>query len=258
MLGLREQVGLEKSSLTDELIRRFLSEFPQKTVVSVDPSRIKTGGALLGDRIRMNSIDTPRVYMRSMATRASDRSTSAALKEVIHLYRKAGFDLIIVETSGIGQSGAEIVELTDIQLYVMTSEYGAYTEKILADLIVLNKFEKKGSKDDIRKQLQRNSGQWQTDLTEMPVYPTIASQFNDEGVNRLFSALIKKIKAQYGLDWSTIVYIHSEPATEIQNQEIIPEKRVRYLSEIAETVHRYHKWVKQQMAAATKWGQLKP
>ena len=268
VVGITGTGGAGKSSLTDELIRRFLSEFPQKTiaVVSVDPSRIKTGGALLGDRIRMNSIDTPRVYMRSMATRASDRSTSAALKEVIHLYRKAGFDLIIVETSGIGQSGAEIVELTDIQLYVMTSEYGAATqlEKInmldLADLIVLNKFEKKGSKDalrDIRKQLQRNSVQWQTDLAEMPVYPTIASQFNDEGVNRLFSALIKKIKAQYGLDWSTIVYIHSEPATEIQNQEIIPEKRVRYLSEIAETVHSYHKWVKQQMAAATKWGQLK-
>jgi methylmalonyl-CoA mutase len=201
-----------------------------------------------------------------MATRASDRSTSAALKEVINLYLKAGFDLIIVETSGIGQSGAEIVELTDIQLYVMTSEYGAATqlEKInmldLADLIVLNKFEKKGSKDalrDIRKQLQRNSGQWQTDLTEMPVYPTIASKFNDEGVNRLFSALIKKIKVQYGLDWSTIVYMLSEPATEIQNQGIIPAKRVRYLSEIAETVRSYHKWVQQQMEVATKWGQLK-
>jgi methylmalonyl-CoA mutase len=235
VVGITGTGGAGKSSLTDELIRRFLSEFSQKTiaVVSVDPSRIKTGGALLGDRIRMNSIDTPRVYMRSMATRASDRSTSAALKEVINLYRKANFDLIIVETSGIGQSGAEIVELTDIQLYVMTSEYGAATqlEKInmldLADLIVLNKFEKKGSKDalrDIRKQLQRNSGQWQTDLTEMPVYPTIASQFNDEGVNRLFSALIKKIKAYYGLNWSTSVYMHSEPATEIQNQGIIPAK----------------------------------
>jgi methylmalonyl-CoA mutase len=268
VVGITGTGGAGKSSLTDELIRRFLSEFPQKTIalVSVDPSRIKTGGALLGDRIRMNSIDTPRVYMRSMATRASDRSTSAALKEVINLYLKAGFDLIIVETSGIGQSGAEIVELTDIQLYVMTSEYGAATqlEKInmldLADLIVLNKFEKKGSKDalrDIRKQLQRNSGQWQTDLTEMPVYPTIASKFNDEGVNRLFSALIKKIKVQYGLDWSTIVYMLSEPATEIQNQGIIPAKRVRYLSEIAETVRSYHKWVQQQMEVATKWGQLK-
>ena len=268
IVGITGTGGAGKSSLTDELIRRFLSEFPQKTiaVVSVDPSRIKTGGALLGDRIRMNSIDTPRVYMRSMATRASDRSTSAALKEVINLYRKASFDLIIVETSGIGQSGAEIVDLTDIQLYVMTSEYGAATqlEKInmldLADLIVLNKFEKKGSKDalwDIRKQLQRNSGQWQTDLTEMPVYPTIASQFNDEGVNRLFSALIKKIKTYYGLNWSTSAYMHSEPVTEIQNQGIIPAKRVRYLSEIAETVHSYHNRVQQQMEAATKWGQLK-
>lgn len=268
VVGITGTGGAGKSSLTDELIRRFLSEFPQKTiaVVSVDPSRIKTGGALLGDRIRMNSIDTPRVYMRSMATRASDRSTSAALKEVINLYRKAGFDLIVVETSGIGQSGAEIVELTDIQLYVMTSEYGAATqlEKInmldLADLIVLNKFEKKRSADalrDIRKQLQRNSGQWHSDLADMPVYPTIASQFNDEGVNRLFSALIDKINSYYGLEWTTSVYKHSEPATAIHTQAIIPAKRVRYLSEIADTVRGYHKWVSQQMELASKWGQLK-
>lgn len=268
VIGITGTGGAGKSSLTDELVRRFLAEFPQKTIaiVSVDPSRVKTGGALLGDRIRMNSIDTPRVFMRSMATRASDRATSAALRDVINLYRKAQFDLIIVETSGIGQSGAEIVDLTDLQLYVMTSEFGAATqlEKInmldLADLIVLNKFEKKGSADalrDIRKQLQRNSGQWHSDLATMPVYPTIASQFNDEGVNRLFSALVDKINRFYGLEWTTSVYTRSEPATELHTQAIIPAKRVRYLSEIADTVRGYHKWVQQQMEQASKWGQLR-
>ena len=268
LIGITGTGGAGKSSLTDELVRRFLAEFPQKTIaiVSVDPSRVKTGGALLGDRIRMNSIDTPRVFMRSMATRASDRATSAALRDVINLYRKAQFDLIIVETSGIGQSGAEIVDLTDLQLYVMTSEFGAATqlEKInmldLADLIVLNKFEKKGSADalrDIRKQLQRNSGQWHSDLATMPVYPTIASQFNDEGVNRLFSALVDKINRFYGLQWTTSVYTRSEPATELHTQAIIPAKRVRYLSEIADTVRGYHKWVQQQMEQASKWGQLR-
>ena len=268
VIGITGTGGAGKSSLTDELVRRFLSEFPQKTIgiVSVDPSRVKTGGALLGDRIRMNSIDTDRVFMRSMATRASDRAISAALKDVINLYRMAGFDLIVVETSGIGQSGAEIVDLTDLQLYVMTSEFGAATqlEKInmldLADLIVLNKFEKKGSADalrDIRKQLQRNSGQWHRDLADMPVYPTIASQFNDEGVNRLFSALIDTINSYYGLEWTTSVYTRSEPATAIHTQAIIPASRVRYLSEIAETVRSYHKWVQQQMELASKWGQLR-
>mgnify|MGYP001604402442 FL=1 len=268
VIGITGTGGAGKSSLTDELVRRFLAEFPQKTIaiVSVDPSRVKTGGALLGDRIRMNSIDTPRVFMRSMATRASDRATSEALRDVINLYRKAQFDLIIVETSGIGQSGAEIVDLTDLQLYVMTSEFGAATqlEKInmldLADLIVLNKFEKKGSADalrDIRKQLQRNSGQWHSDLATMPVYPTIASQFNDEGVNRLFSALVDKINRFYGLEWTTSVYTRSEPATELHTQAIIPAKRVRYLSEIADTVRGYHKWVQQQMEQASKWGQLR-
>ena len=268
VIGITGTGGAGKSSLTDELVRRFLSEFPQKTIgiVSIDPSRVKTGGALLGDRIRMNSIDTERVFMRSMATRASDRATSAALRDVINLYRVAGFDLIVVETSGIGQSGAEIVDLTDLQLYVMTSEFGAATqlEKInmldLADFVVLNKFEKKGSADalrDIRKQLQRNSGQWHSDLADMPVYPTIASQFNDEGVNRLFSALIDKINRYYDLEWTTSVYTRSEPATEIHTQAIIPAKRVRYLSEIADTVRGYHKWVSQQMELASKWGQLR-
>jgi methylmalonyl-CoA mutase len=214
----------------------------------------------------MNSIDTPRVFMRSLATRASNRSTSEALEAITALYKTVGFDLIIVETSGIGQSGTEIVDLTDIPIYVMTSEYGAATqlEKInmldLAELIVLNKFEKKGSLDalrDIRKQIQRNSGLWHEDPATMPVYPTIAAQFNDEGVNRLFSALIDKINARYGLGWEKSLYTESEPSDRIQSQAIIPSKRVRYLSEISDTIREYHAWSDNQVEIATKWDEVR-
>ncbi|MBO6524142.1 MAG: methylmalonyl-CoA mutase family protein [Balneolaceae bacterium] len=267
LLGITGTGGAGKSSLTDEIVRRFLTEFENLTIgiISVDPSRLKTGGALLGDRIRMNSIDTERVFMRSLATRASNRSTSAALEAVIELYKVAGFDLIIVETSGIGQSGTEIVDLTDIPMYVMTSEYGASTqlEKInmldLADLVVLNKFEKKGSQDalrDIRKQMLRNAGQWHAKPEEMPVYPTIAAQFNDEGVNRLFKAIVDKINDKYSLSWETSIYTNSEPSEDIQAQAIIPGKRVRYLSEISETIRNYHQWVDQQVEIASKWDEI--
>jgi methylmalonyl-CoA mutase len=268
LLGITGTGGAGKSSLTDEIVRRFLTEFEDINIgiISVDPSRLKTGGALLGDRIRMNSIDTPRVYMRSLATRASNRSTSEALEAVIALYKSAGFDLIIVETSGIGQSGTEIVDLTDISLYVMTSEYGAATqlEKInmldLADVVVLNKFEKKGAMDalrDVRKQMQRNSGQWHADPATMPVFPTIAAQFNDEGVNRLFSALVDHINSKYGLDWEKKIYLNSEPSEDIRSQAIIPGKRVRYLSEISETIRDYHTWAEQQVEIASKWDEVK-
>ncbi|MCG8374454.1 MAG: methylmalonyl-CoA mutase family protein, partial [Balneolales bacterium] len=268
LIGITGTGGAGKSSLTDELVRRFLTEFEDLNIaiVSVDPSRLKTGGALLGDRIRMNSIDTPRVYMRSLATRASNRSTSEALEGVIQLYKAAGFDLIIVETSGIGQSGTEIVDLTDISVYVMTSEYGAATqlEKInmldLADFVVLNKFEKKGSKDalrDVRKQMQRNSGQWHANPESMPVFPTIAAQFNDEGVNRLFSALVDEINAKYELTWEKQLFTDSEPATDIEAQAIIPGKRVRYLSEISESVRDYHVWVEKQVEIASKWDEVR-
>ncbi|HCD51896.1 MAG TPA: methylmalonyl-CoA mutase [Balneolaceae bacterium] len=267
VIGITGTGGAGKSSLTDEIVRRFLEEFEQINIgiVSVDPSRIKTGGALLGDRIRMNSIDTNRVFMRSLATRASNRSTSAALKPIIELYKTAGFDLIIAETSGIGQSGTEIIDVCDIPVYVMTSEYGAATqlEKInmldLADFVVLNKFEKKGSLDalrDIRKQMLRNSGQWHAEPDEMPVYPTIAAQFNDEGVNRLFKAIVEKMNSDYGLTLQTTLHEESEPATSIQSQAIIPGKRVRYLSEISESVRNYHKWVEQQSDLAAKWEQI--
>lgn len=268
LIGITGTGGAGKSSLTDEIVRRFLNEFSELSIgiISVDPSRMKTGGALLGDRIRMNSIDTPRVFMRSLATRASNRSTSEALEAVIALYKSVGFDLIIVETSGIGQSGTEIVDLTDIPLYVMTSEYGAATqlEKInmldLAEIVVLNKFEKKGSLDalrDIRKQIQRNSGLWHDDPASMPVYPTIAAQFNDEGVNRLFSALVDKINNRYELNWEKVLYTESEPSDGIQSQAIIPGKRVRYLSEISETIRDYHTWANQQVEIAAKWDEVR-
>ncbi|MFP8488091.1 methylmalonyl-CoA mutase family protein [Gracilimonas sp. Q87] len=267
LVGITGTGGAGKSSLTDELVRRFLTEFEDLTIgiISVDPSKIKTGGALLGDRIRMNSIDTERVYMRSMATRASNRSTSKGLLGAIELYKTAGFDLIIVETSGIGQSGTEIVEYTDIPIYVMTSEYGAATqlEKInmldLAELVVLNKFEKKGSLDalrDIRKQMIRNSGRWHAKQEDMPVYPTIAAQFNDEGVNRLFKAIVDHINDRYEIGWETKIYTDPHPAEDIQAQAIIPGKRVRYLSEISETVRDYHEWVEEQVDVASKLDQV--
>jgi len=263
LVGITGTGGAGKSSLTDELVRRFLTEFEDLSiaVISIDPSKVRTGGALLGDRIRMNSLDPERVYMRSLATRTSNRATSLSVKGAIEICKTAGFDLIIVETSGIGQSDTEIVNIADIPMYVMTSEYGAATqlEKInmldLAELVVLNKFEKKGSLDafrDVRKQMQRNRGAWERNPEEMPVYPTIAAQFNDEGVNRLFKALTNRINDRYGLNWETNIYTNPEPAEDIQTQSIIPSKRQRYLSDISETIRDYHKWAENQVEIASK------
>lgn len=262
LIGITGTGGAGKSSLTDELIRRFLTEFEDKTiaVISIDPSKVRTGGALLGDRIRMNSLDPDRVYMRSLATRASNRTTSKSIKGAIEVCKKAGFDLVIVETSGIGQSDTEIVNITDVPTYVMTSEYGAATqlEKInmldLAEVVVLNKFEKKGSLDalrDVRKQMKRNRGAWHADPEEMPVYPTIAAQFNDKGINRLFKALVDKVNEHYKLSWETQYYENSEPAEDVQSQAIIPGKRKRYLSEISETLRDYHQWAEKQSEIAS-------
>ncbi|HLR26966.1 MAG TPA: methylmalonyl-CoA mutase family protein, partial [Fodinibius sp.] len=231
----------------------------------IDPSKVRTGGALLGDRIRMNSLDPDRVYMRSMATRATNRATSKSVKGAIQICQTAGYDLVIVETSGIGQSDSQIVDISDIPLYVMTSEYGAATqlEKInmldLAELVVLNKFEKKGSLDalrDIRKQMKRNRGEWDKDVADMPVYPTIAAQFNDEGVNRLFKALVDEINRHYDLSWETGMYTNPEPAEDIQAQAIIPGKRQRYLSEISESIRDYHRWAENQEKIARRLGQV--
>ncbi len=263
LVGITGTGGAGKSSLTDELVRRFLAEFENITIaiISIDPSKVRTGGALLGDRIRMNSLDPDRVYMRSLATRAHNQSTSSAVKGAIEVCKTAGFDLVIVETSGIGQSGTEIVDISDIPLYVMTSEYGAATqlEKInmldLAELVVLNKFEKKGSLDalrDVRKQMKRNLGAWDADQEDMPVFPTIAAQFNDKGVNHLFKALVDSINDHYSINWKTEIYTDPEPAEDIQAQAIIPGKRQRYLSEISETVREYHEWAEEQADIAAK------
>lgn len=268
VLGITGTGGAGKSSLTDEIIRRFLTEFRELTigVISIDPSKLTTGGSLLGDRIRMNSINTPNVYMRSMATRTSNKAISDSVKGAIEIYKLAGFDLIIVETSGIGQGGAEIIDICDIPLYVMTHEYGAATqlEKInmldLADIVVLNKFEKKGSLDalrDVRKQIQRNRGEWHSKPETMPVYPTIAALFNDEGVHRLFAAIVSKINSEFGLSWEPSIYTDTAPAENLQTQAVIPGKRQRYLSEISETIENYHSWAADQVDIASKLGEVR-
>lgn len=264
ILGITGTGGAGKSSLTDELIRRFLQEFPDKkiAILSVDPTKQKTGGALLGDRIRMNAIFNNRVYMRSLATRGSRTELSSSIGDVLDVVRVAGFDLIVVETSGIGQGDAEITNYTDLSMYVMTSEFGAPTqlEKIdmidYADLIAINKFERKGSEDALRqvqKQFQRSRELWDDAIDTMPVFGTIASQFNDLGTNSLFAALVAKINEKFGSDWQTSY----EQFVKTQKQNIvIPNDRRYYLRELSETVRNYHKHAEQQAILATKWYQL--
>ncbi|TYS64057.1 methylmalonyl-CoA mutase family protein [Bacillus infantis] len=264
VIGITGTGGAGKSSLTDELIRRFINEIPEKKVaiLSVDPTKQKTGGALLGDRIRMNSIFSPRVYMRSLATRKSKSELSLAIKDAISVVKAAGFDLVVVETSGIGQGDAEIAEICDLSMYVMTSEFGAPSqlEKIdmldYADLIVINKFERKGSEDarrQVQKQYQRNHMLFEKELEEMPVYGTIASQFNDPGTNALFAALVEKMNEKAGLGWSTS--FSKNEVVEKQNV-IIPNEQRYYLREVSETVRNYHKKAEDQAALARKLFQL--
>lgn len=264
VMGITGTGGAGKSSLTDELIRRFLKEFPEKRVaiLSVDPTKQKTGGALLGDRIRMNAIFNNRVYMRSLATRGSRTELTASIGDVIDVVRVAGYDLIIVETSGIGQGDAEITKYTDLSMYVMTSEFGAPTqlEKIdmidFADVIAINKFERKGSEDALRqvqKQYQRSRELWDESLDNMPVYGTIASQFNDKGTNALFAALVQIINQKTGSDWETSY----EQFAKTQKQDvIIPNDRRYYLRELTDTVRGYHKKTEQQVAFARRLFQL--
>lgn len=264
VIGITGTGGAGKSSLTDELIRRFLNEIPQKKVaiLSIDPTKQKTGGALLGDRIRMNAIFSPRVYMRSLATRSSRSELSLAIKDAIAVVKTAGFDLIIVETSGIGQGDAAIAEICDVSMYVMTSEFGAPSqlEKIdmidFADLIVINKFERKGSEDALRqvqKQYQRSRGLFDQDFSEMPVYGTIASQFNDPGTNALFAALIEELNEKAGTSWTPSF---SKSAKVEKQNVIIPNDRRYYLREISETVRMFHKKSEEQEAAARRLFQL--
>jgi len=260
VLGITGTGGSGKSSLVDELVRRFLVDFPEKeiAVVSVDPSKRKTGGALLGDRIRMNSIKSDRVYMRSLATRQSNLALSKHVAEAILVLKAANYDLIILETSGIGQSDTEILDHSDVSLYVMTPEYGAATqlEKIdmldFADVIALNKFDKRGALDalrDVRKQYQRNHNLWDEPVDSMPVHGTIASQFNDPGMNSLYKVIIDKVKERTGAALDSSFEITKEMSEKIF---VIPPDRTRYLSEISENNRAYDKWVNQQVEVAEK------
>jgi len=260
VLGITGTGGSGKSSLVDELVRRFLVDFPEKTVglISVDPSKRKTGGALLGDRIRMNAINNSRVYMRSLATRQSNLALSKYVNEAVQVLKAAEFDLIILETSGIGQSDTEIIEHSDTSLYVMTPEFGAATqlEKIdmldFADLVALNKFDKRGALDavrDVKKQYMRNNNLWHIHMDDMPVYGTIASQFNDPGMNTLYKGIMDKLVEKTGVNLKSTLEITKEMSEKIF---VIPPARVRYLSEIAESNRGYDKKVDEQVLVAQK------
>ncbi|GMQ29912.1 methylmalonyl-CoA mutase family protein [Algoriphagus confluentis] len=257
VLGITGTGGAGKSSLVDELVRRFILDFEDKTmaIISVDPSKRKTGGALLGDRIRMNSIHHPRVFMRSLATRQSNLALSKYVQDAVDTVKAAGFDLIILETSGIGQSDTEIIEHSDLSLYVMTPEYGAASqlEKIdmldFADVIALNKFDKRGALDairDVKKQYKRNHNLWETADEDIPVFGTIASQFNDPGMNQLYRAIIGKVNDKFP-GWESTFELTAGTSEKIY---IIPPARTRYLSEITEVNRNYDKWVEEQKEIA--------
>lgn len=258
VLGITGTGGAGKSSLVDELVRRFLIDFEDKSIaiISVDPSKRKTGGALLGDRIRMNAINNSRVYMRSLATRQSNLALSKYVQEAVNVVKTAGYDLVILETSGIGQSDTEIIEHSDLSLYVMTPEYGAATqlEKIdmldFADIIALNKFDKRGALDalrDVKKQYQRNHQLFDTNVDELPVFGTIASQFNDPGMNRLYRVIMDTIADKTGADLKSSFQASEEMSEKVF---IIPPKRTRYLSEISDSIREYDQWVEKQREIA--------
>ncbi|HEY1024911.1 MAG TPA: methylmalonyl-CoA mutase family protein, partial [Sphingobacteriaceae bacterium] len=263
VLGITGTGGAGKSSLVDELVRRFLIETDKTlAIISVDPSKRKTGGALLGDRIRMNSINNPRIYMRSLATRQANLALSKYVQESIDICKAAGYDLIIVETSGIGQSDTEITEHCDVSLYVMTPEFGAATqlEKIdmldFADLVAINKFDKRGALDairDVRKQYKRNHMLFEAKDEELPVFGTMASQFNDPGMNNLFTALMNKIKVKTAVDFQAKMELTKEQSEKVY---IIPPDRTRYLAEIAEANAEYGMWVVRQCKIAQQMFQL--
>ena len=264
VIGITGTGGSGKSSLTDELILRFLHDIQDLHVgiVSCDPSRRKTGGALLGDRIRMNAIGSNRVYMRSLATRQSQSEIPAALVESIDVLKASGFDMIIAETAGIGQGDSRIIDMVDVSMYVMTSEFGAASqlEKIdmldFADLVVVNKYEKRGGEDavrDVRKQVQRNRNAWEKSPEEMPVFGTIASKFNDDGVTALYHGLLQTIAAKTGVTFPSNLP-HADTKTSTSKTIIIPPDRTRYLSEIADTVRSYHRQTQRQAEAIRqKW-----
>jgi isobutyryl-CoA mutase len=265
VLGITGTGGAGKSSLVDELVRRFLADYPAKTIaiISVDPSKRKTGGALLGDRIRMNAINTARVYMRSLATRQANLALSKYIRDALCIVKNANFDLVILETSGIGQSDTEIVDFCDISLYVMTPEYGAATqlEKIdmldFANIIAINKSDKRGSADalrDVRKQFARNHKLWETEPEQLPVFGTMASSFNDHGVNLLYKELVNSLNTKTG----GIFGVKPDKIEEMKEGiTIIPPGRIRYLSEIADTIRSYNRLSEEQAIVAHRLHGLK-
>ena len=263
VLGITGTGGAGKSSVTDEIVRRYLNNFTDKTiaVISVDPSKKKTGGALLGDRIRMNSISHPRAYMRSLATRESDKALSKHVEEAIAICKAADFNFIILESAGVGQSDASILDYCDVSLYVMTPEYGAASqlEKInmldYADIIAINKFDKAGALDalsDVRKQYKRNHQLFNAKDNELPIVGTMASKFNDEGINHLFELMLKAIENKTNTDFGNFQFNETAKVS----QAIIPSGRVRYLSEITSMIREYDQLVKDQAAIASKLYQL--
>lgn len=264
VLGITGTGGAGKSSLVDELVRRFLLETDKTlAIISIDPSKRKTGGALLGDRIRMNAINNPRVYMRSLATRQANLALSKYIQESIDICKAAGYDFIIVETSGIGQSDTEITEHCDVSLYVMTPEFGAATqlEKIdmldFADLIAINKFDKRGALDalrDVRKQFKRNHNLFDADDETLPIFGTMASQFNDPEMNKLFVSLMHTIQKKTGIDFHEKMELNSSTSEKIY---IVPPDRTRYLAEIAEANQDYAAWVNMQCKIATQLFQIR-
>jgi len=267
VIGITGTGGAGKSSLTDEIILRILNDLKhiKLAIISSDPSRRKTGGALLGDRIRMNAIENPRVYMRSLATRRSRTEIPHVLPEAIDVAKAAGFDLVIAETAGIGQGDSSIIDLVDLSIYVMTSEFGAATqlEKIdmldFAHLVVVNKYEKRGGEDavrDVRKQVQRNRKAWGRSPEEMPVYGTIASKFNDDGVTALYHGIIDALAERTGVKFNTSLF-RPETRTSTSKTIIIPPERTRYLAEIADTIKTYHQETREQADSVRKTWHLK-
>ncbi len=268
VLGITGTGGAGKSSVTDEIVRRYLHSFTEKTiaVISVDPSKKKTGGALLGDRIRMNAISHGRAYMRSLATRDDNTALSAHVQDAIDICKEAKFDLIILESAGVGQSDVSVLDFCDVSLYVMTPEYGAASqlEKInmldYADVVCINKFDKAGALDalhDVRKQFKRNHGLWNAKDDELPIVGTIAAQFNDVGVNELFEKLFTAIEKKCNVSFTHIADTQNKKGESTSTKsQIIPPKRVRYLSEISETNRGYDAWVNEQTLIASKLYQV--
>jgi methylmalonyl-CoA mutase len=264
VLGITGTGGAGKSSVTDEIVRRFLHTYTSRTVavISVDPSKKKTGGALLGDRIRMNSISHPRAYMRSLATRDSEVTLSAYVKDAINICKAANFDLIILESAGAGQSDASILDFVDVSLYVMTPEYGAASqlEKInmldYANAIAINKFDKAGALDalmEVRKQYKRNHNLFTAADETLPIYCTMASKFGDDGVNKLFVQLIEQLEEKCQIDFGDNS-IKNDPVGTTSG--IIPANRTRYLAEISDTIRHYNNFVNEQASIATQMYQV--